>query len=159
LLSLKRRHIFRTALLYVASGWLILQFGDLLVYLMGLPDFALRIVLGILLLGFPIVMIFTGVYEITPDGIKRVSEVERHEAADAAATNKLNVAEIVAVIAAVAILVLDRFVLVAFICTKSRRPEASAVDSAPAAAPGAWSSRPHTWSTACFQRRRSGNVF
>jgi hypothetical protein len=51
--ELRRRNVFRVAALYAIGSWLLLQVGDILFGLMGLPDWALRLVLGILMLGFP----------------------------------------------------------------------------------------------------------
>ena len=66
--ELKRRNVFRVALLYVVASWLILQVTDVGVSLLGLPDWTGRFVFFILLIGFPLVMVFSWAYEITPEG-------------------------------------------------------------------------------------------
>lgn len=79
LTGLKRRNVFRVAALYAVGSWLLLQVGDILFGLMGLPDWALRIVLGILLLGFPVALVLAWIYELTPEGIKREQDIEPGE--------------------------------------------------------------------------------
>ena len=106
--ELQRRNVIRVAVLYIVGGWLVLQAGDLLFDLMGLPDFALRIVLGILLLGFPVALVFSWVFEITPEGIRR--DTGDLPAPSASTSNKLNIAVIVAAGLAILLLLGDRFV-------------------------------------------------
>ena len=73
--ELKRRNVFRVALLYLVAGWVILQVSQLLFDVLKLPDWTSRLVLGLLMLGFPLALIFSWVYELTPDGLKRDAHV------------------------------------------------------------------------------------
>lgn len=73
--ELKQRNVIRSAILYGAASWLILQAADLISSLLGLPDWTTRFVFLILALGFPAALVISWVYEITPEGIVRTSEV------------------------------------------------------------------------------------
>jgi TolB-like protein len=106
--ELKRRNVFRVAALYAVGSWLLLQVGDILFGLMGLPDWALRIVLGILLLGFPVALVLAWVYELTPDGIRREREVASYESIVNDTGHKLNVVVIAAVVLALLVFGFDR---------------------------------------------------
>ena len=66
--ELKRRNVFRVALLYLVAAWVILQVAQLLFEVLKLPDWTSRLVLGLLALGFPLALIFSWVYELTPEG-------------------------------------------------------------------------------------------
>lgn len=55
--ELKRRNVIRVALLYCVASWLVLQVADVLFGVMGVPDWSLRLVFGILLLGLPIALV------------------------------------------------------------------------------------------------------
>ncbi|MDH3893375.1 MAG: hypothetical protein OES78_02345, partial [Chromatiales bacterium] len=77
LTELKRRNVFRVGALYLVAGWLVLQVADVLAGLLGLPDWTLRFVAFLLMLGFPLALVFSWVYELTPEGIKRESEIDR----------------------------------------------------------------------------------
>jgi TolB-like protein len=69
--ELKRRNVIRMTLLYCIAAWLVLQVADVLFGIMGVPDWSLRLVFGILLLGLPVVLVFAWVFELTPEGLKR----------------------------------------------------------------------------------------
>lgn len=74
--ELKRRNVSRVAVFYGVASWLVLQVADLLFDIIGVPEWSLRLVLGILLLGFPLALIFSWIYELTPEGLKRESELD-----------------------------------------------------------------------------------
>ena len=61
------------------AGWLLLQVADVLFGLLEVPGWGLRLVLGILILGFPVALIFSWLYEMTPEGLKREADVDRTE--------------------------------------------------------------------------------
>jgi TolB-like protein len=75
--ELQRRNVIRVTLLYAVAGWLLLQVADILFGLLDVPDWGMRLVLGLLLLGLPLVVIFSWVFEMTPEGLKRESQVDR----------------------------------------------------------------------------------
>ena len=54
--ELKRRNVIRVALLYLVAGWVILQVSQLLFDVLKLPDWTSRLVLGLLMLGFPLAL-------------------------------------------------------------------------------------------------------
>ena len=64
--ELKRRNVFRVALLYTIAGWLILQVADVLFEQLGVPSWAFRLVFGLLLICFPLVLVFSWIFELTP---------------------------------------------------------------------------------------------
>ena len=107
--ELKKRNVFRAALFYIVASWLILQVADLLFEILGLPSIWLRAVFAILLLGFPIALILSWIYEITPDGVKRESVIDRTQPLASTTGRRLNIATIVMVALGVAILMADRF--------------------------------------------------
>ncbi|MDH4013296.1 MAG: tetratricopeptide repeat protein [Chromatiales bacterium] len=108
--ELKRRNVFRMAALYLVAGWVLLQVADVLAGVLGLPDWTLRLVAFLLLLGFPLALIFSWVYELTPEGLKRDHEVDRIQSITAQTGRKLNVVIVGLLAAAVTLLALDRFV-------------------------------------------------
>jgi TolB-like protein/Tfp pilus assembly protein PilF len=99
--ELKRRNVFRVATFYAVAGWVLLQAGDLLFNALGVPTWAIKLLLGLLLLGFPLAIFFAWVYELTPEGLKREHEVHPDASITAQTANKLNV--LIAVLLVVAI--------------------------------------------------------
>ena len=77
--ELKRRNVFRVGIPYVIVSWLLIQLAGTLEPALLLPDWVDRVVTVFLLIGFPIVLIFAWAFELTPEGLKRTSEVDRDE--------------------------------------------------------------------------------
>ena len=75
--ELKRRNVIRVAVAYLISGWLVLQVADVVVDSVGAPDWVMKVLLLLGLLGLPIVLVFSWVYELTPEGVKREKDVDR----------------------------------------------------------------------------------
>jgi hypothetical protein len=88
--ELKRRNVFRVAALYLVAAWVLLQVGDLLVGLLSLPSWANKLLFVALVLGFVPALIFSWVYELTPEGLKREHEVERNASITAETARKLD---------------------------------------------------------------------
>ncbi len=107
--ELKRRNVVRIGLLYAVSGWVLLQVADVLVGLLGLPDWTLRLVGMLLLLGFPLALIFAWVYELTPEGIKRERDVDRSASITSHTGQRLNIVIVVLLAMAVTLLALQQF--------------------------------------------------
>ena len=108
--ELKRRNVFRVALLYLVSSWLLLQVADVGISLLGLPEWTGRFVFLLLVLGFPLVMVFSWVYEITPDGIKKEKDVPSDASIAADTARKLNTAVVVLLVLALGGLAIDRLI-------------------------------------------------
>jgi TolB-like protein/tetratricopeptide (TPR) repeat protein len=77
--ELKRRNVFRIAALYIVAAWLIMQVTEVLMSLGNLPEWVGPATLAILAIGFPIALVFSWIYEITPEGIALERDVERGE--------------------------------------------------------------------------------
>jgi len=77
--ELKRRNVFRMAVLYAVAAWLIMQAAEVVIGLAHLPDWIGPTTLGLLAVGFPIALIFSWFYEITPEGISPEKDVDRSE--------------------------------------------------------------------------------
>ena len=126
--ELKRRNVFRMALLYLVASWLIMQVADVGISLLGLPPWTGRLVFLLLLMGLPLVLVFSWVYELTPEGLKREKEIDRSLSITGQTGHKLNVAIVVLLVLAVLGIVADRFI------PRSEAPQAQA--SLESAAPG-----------------------
>jgi len=108
LAELKRRNVIRVAILYVVTAWLLLQAADVGMSALGLPEWTGRMVLLLLGLGFPVALVFSWVYELTPDGLRRDSEVDAAGPLSARTGQKMNAAIIVLLLIAIGLGVADR---------------------------------------------------
>ena len=77
--ELRRRNVLRMAVLYVIAAWLVIQVVDVMMSVVGLPAWAGRVTFAVLAIGFPIALIFSWFYEITPEGISLEKDVDRSE--------------------------------------------------------------------------------
>ncbi|HQR48816.1 MAG TPA: hypothetical protein PL152_05745 [Steroidobacteraceae bacterium] len=108
--ELRRRNVFRVAMLYAVAGWVLLQVGDLLFGALGVPPWGIKLLLGLLLLGFPMAVVFAWVYELTPEGLKREHEVDRNASITQETASKLNILVAVLLVVAIGLVVADRFI-------------------------------------------------
>ncbi len=69
--ELKRRKVIRLAIIYLVAGIVILEGADVLVPALALPEWVLRLVALLLILGFPLSLVMAWQFDWTPDGIKR----------------------------------------------------------------------------------------
>ena len=88
--ELKRRNVFRVAVAYVIVGWILLQVAENLGPALHLPEWLHSGVAFVILLGFPLAILFAWAFEMTPDGIKREKDVERDESITSQTGHKLN---------------------------------------------------------------------
>ncbi|HEX3125084.1 MAG TPA: hypothetical protein VHQ21_17435, partial [Rhodanobacteraceae bacterium] len=75
--ELRRRNVFKAGAAYLALGWVVVQITATLVPALNLPSSLVPIVTWIGVIGFPFVIMFSWVYELTPEGLKRESEIDR----------------------------------------------------------------------------------
>ena len=77
--ELKRRNVYKVAVAYAVVAWLLIQIATQVFPFFEIPNWAVRLVVLILILGFPVALILSWAFEITPQGIKRESEIAPNE--------------------------------------------------------------------------------
>ena len=78
--ELKRRKVVRVAVVYAATAFAVLQAADIMLPQMGVPEWALSLIVAFIVLGFPIALVLAWALELTPEGIKRTGAVTETEA-------------------------------------------------------------------------------
>ena len=68
--ELKRRKVIRVAIAYVIVSWIIVEVASVMFPGMLLPDWSVRLVIGLAILGFPFAMVLAWAIDVTPDGLK-----------------------------------------------------------------------------------------
>jgi TolB-like protein/cytochrome c-type biogenesis protein CcmH/NrfG len=76
LTELKRRNVYKVAVAYAVVAWLLIQAASILFPTFEAPPWVMKVFVAVIILGFPIALVFSWAFEITPEGIKRESEVE-----------------------------------------------------------------------------------
>lgn len=107
--ELRRRNVFRVGIAYIVGAWLLLQLTDVLSELLTLPEAIGPIVVAIVAVGLPVVLFAAWAFELTPDGVKRESEVDRSQSITPHTGQKLNIAIIIMLTIAVGYLLVDKF--------------------------------------------------
>ncbi|MGH8101924.1 MAG: tetratricopeptide repeat protein [Chthoniobacterales bacterium] len=74
--ELKRRNVYKVAVAYVVIAWLTIQAASIFLPAFNAPQWAMQIVILILVVGFPVALILSWAFEITPEGIKLESEID-----------------------------------------------------------------------------------
>lgn len=96
---------------YVVSSWLLIQVADLVLENIGAPAWVIQTIMLVLALGFPVVLFFSWAYEVTPEGVKRESEIDRTQSITHLTARKLDRAMIAVLIVALAYFAFDKFFL------------------------------------------------
>ena len=75
--ELKRRHVYKVAVAYAVVAWLLIQVATQVFPLFELPNWSVQMVVLAMVVGFPIALVLSWAFELTPEGIKREEEVAR----------------------------------------------------------------------------------
>jgi serine/threonine-protein kinase len=107
--ELSRRNVFKVAAVYVVTAWLVMQIVDTMFPAFQMPAWTITFVASLLLIGFPIALLFAWAFEMTPDGLKREKDVERTKSITTRTGNKLNVITITLLGVAAVFFVLEQY--------------------------------------------------
>ena len=106
--ELRRRHIWRVAIAYAVTAWLLLQLAAIVLPSFGAPHWVLRVLIGLFVICFPLALLLAWAFEITPEGVRRTESappdetIARHGRRHVG--QALNVAIVVVLAAAVGVL-------------------------------------------------------
>jgi len=106
--ELKRRNVFRVAVAYLVGSWLLLQILDVVGPILRLSDEVGRYLLFFVVIGFIPALIIAWVYELTPDGVRLESEIDRSHSIGRRTGRRLDRAIIVILVLAVGFLLFDK---------------------------------------------------
>jgi len=74
--ELKRRNVYKVAVAYAIVGWLLVQIATQVFPFLEIPNWAVRLVIALVVIGFPIALVIAWAFEATPEGIKRTEDVD-----------------------------------------------------------------------------------
>jgi len=109
--ELKRRNVLRVGVAYIVVAWLVIQVAETLFPLFGFGDGPARIVVIVLAIGFVPVLIISWAFELTPDGLKRDSDVDPESSIAPHTGKKLDRTIMIVLVLALAYFGFDKFVL------------------------------------------------
>jgi len=88
--ELKRRNVVRVALAYVVVAWILIEVASVMLPGFGAPDWIFKVFAFLVVLGWPLALIFAWAFEITPEGLKRAHEVPLEHSIAAGTGRQLN---------------------------------------------------------------------
>jgi len=111
LAELRRRNVFRLALAYIVTAWVVVESSSLLLGIFNAPAWVAQAIVVLLAAGFPVALVFAWMFEITPEGIKHDRDVTPGSRESLASGRYLVLVTIVMAMLAVGLFVVDRFLL------------------------------------------------
>src|SRR5206468_527432 len=136
--ELKRRNVIRMAGLYLVGAWLLTQVASTVLPMFGAPDWLPRSIVILLAIGFLPALIFSWVFELTPQGLKRDEDVPPEESIAPQTARRMNRMIIAVLVIALGYFAFDKFVLTPrrdtalVAATKKSMAAPSAVETKPA---------------------------
>ena len=79
--ELKRRNVYKVAVAYAIVGWLLVQVATQVFPFFEIPNWAVRLVVLVIAIGFPVALVIAWAFELTPEGLKRAEDVDLAAAA------------------------------------------------------------------------------
>ena len=110
--ELKRRNVIKVAIAYAVIAWVLMQVAATTFPALNLPDWTITLVAVLILIGFPLALIFAWAFELTPEGIKLEKDIVRSESVTHITGRKLDFIVIGVLAVALVLFALDKFVLV-----------------------------------------------
>ncbi len=88
--ELKRRNVVKVAVAYIVVGWILIEASSVLMPAFGAPDWVFRIFALLIVLGFPLALVFAWAFEMTSEGLKRTEDVPIDQSVTGQTGQKLN---------------------------------------------------------------------
>ncbi|MGM5469853.1 TPR end-of-group domain-containing protein [Flavobacteriaceae bacterium LMO-SS05] len=108
--ELKRRNVIKAALAYLVVAWIIIQVASTVLPTFGAPIYIIKTIIFILAIGFPFWLMFSWVYEITAEGIKKTVSVDHEDSIAPETSNRLNKIIIGGLVIAIVLLALNLYI-------------------------------------------------
>jgi TolB-like protein/Flp pilus assembly protein TadD len=106
--ELKRRNVYKVAIAYAVVAWLLMQVASQIFPFFEIPNWAVRLVVLLLIIGFPVAMILAWAFELTPEGIKRAEDVDVSKSITRKSGRKLDFFIIAVLLLVIGILLFQR---------------------------------------------------
>ena len=105
----RRRRVLKANAMYAATAFIIMEAADIMLPRLGLPDWSVTLVIILLIVGFPISIILSWIFDVTPEGLKKTETLEDNPESDPAPVSKkrgLRGSDVIIAVMFVAVLIL-----------------------------------------------------
>ncbi len=107
--ELKRRNVFKAGIAYLVVAWVIAEAASVVLPTFNAPAYFMKTLLFILIIGFPINLVFAWIYDITPEGIKKTEDIDQKAQKSKLSNNRLNKVIIASLFVVVILLLFNQF--------------------------------------------------
>ncbi len=106
--ELKRRNVYKVAIAYAIVAWLLMQVATQVFPFLEIPNWAIRLVIMLIVIGFPIALVIAWAFELTPEGLKRTEDVDLSKSITRKTGRKLDFLIIAVLLLVIGILLFQR---------------------------------------------------
>src|SRR5437667_3836672 len=107
--ELKRRNVYKVAIAYIVGGWALSQGVAQVFPVFDIPNWVIRLIVLLIIIGLPIALVLAWSFELTPQGIKRTEDVDLVAAAQQPRKRTWIFVVIIGAAVSVGLFLLDRF--------------------------------------------------
>ena len=123
--ELRRRNVYKVGAMYAVGGWLLVQIATQVLPIFEVSALAQRLIVLVIVAGFPVALVLSWIYEVTPQGIVRTTDVEPDQSITHHTGRKINLVTIVVLALAVVFLLAQRYLFAPRVGTIAVVPEKS----------------------------------
>ena len=105
--ELKRRNVIKATMAYLVVAWVLIQVLTNILPVFQAPEWVLKTLMILLAIGLPVWMVFSWVYEVTPEGIKKTADVSSDESVTATTNKRLNILILILLVIAIGLNFID----------------------------------------------------
>jgi adenylate cyclase len=109
--ELQRRNVVRVGVAYTLIAWVIAQVAEFAFENFGAPDWVIKVVVVMMLLGLPLVLVFAWIYEMTPEGLRKERDVDRTSSITPQTGRRIDRVIIVVLVIALGFFAIDKYAL------------------------------------------------
>ena len=106
--ELKRRNVIKAAIAYAVIAWVVLQVLSIILPNVQAPDWVMKTITILTLIGFPVWVLIAWVYEVTPEGLKKTDQIPEDKSIAEITNKRLNILIIAGLILAIAVSFINR---------------------------------------------------
>ena len=101
--ELKRRNVIKAAIAYVVVAWVILQVLSIVLPSIGAPEWVMKTLMILMVIGFPVWVLISWVYEVTPEGLKKTKKNTEDRGISEVTNKRLNILILIGLVIAIAV--------------------------------------------------------
>ncbi len=106
--ELKRRNVIKATMAYIVISWVLIQVLTIILPVFQAPEWVLKTLMILMVVGLPIWMIFSWVYDVTPEGLKKTEQFSTDESVTATTNKRLNIIIVVMLLIAIGVNFIDK---------------------------------------------------